>query len=246
MNMFLTLAFLFYIGCTLGWVLEFFFRRIVHKKWMNPGFLVGPYLPLYGFGLCSLYLLCLPEISFISSPVLREIIRIVVITLMLTLIEYLAGIIFIKGMKIKLWDYSDRWGNVQGIICPLFSLAWGAIGAGYLLFVHPHILEALIWLSENLAFSFVIGFFFGIFTIDFCYSMHLGTKIRAWAAEHDVVVKYERFKDFVKENAERQKEKISFFIPVRAAKSLKEALDGFLESRYTKIKPKWTWFKKNK
>ena len=58
MNVFLTLAFLFFIGSVIGWGLELFFRRIISKgEWINPGFLVGPYLPLYGFGLCVFYLL---------------------------------------------------------------------------------------------------------------------------------------------------------------------------------------------
>ena len=53
MNTFLKLAFLFYIGSSLGWVLELFFRRFIsgnnpERKWINPGFMVGPYVPLYG------------------------------------------------------------------------------------------------------------------------------------------------------------------------------------------------------
>lgn len=62
MNFFLTLAFLFFIGSTIGWGIEVIFRRFFssanpERKWINPGFLNGPYLPLYGFGLCFLYLL---------------------------------------------------------------------------------------------------------------------------------------------------------------------------------------------
>ena len=48
MNLFLTLAFLFLIGSVLGWGLEVIFRRFFSAhRWVNPGFLVGPYLPLY-------------------------------------------------------------------------------------------------------------------------------------------------------------------------------------------------------
>ena len=62
MNMFLTLAYLFFIGSTLGWVAELLYRRFLsganpERKWINPGFCVGPYVPLYGSGLCILYLL---------------------------------------------------------------------------------------------------------------------------------------------------------------------------------------------
>ena len=59
MNIFLIFAFLFFIGSTFGWVLELFYRRFFSKnnperKWINPGFCAGPYLPLYGTGLCML------------------------------------------------------------------------------------------------------------------------------------------------------------------------------------------------
>jgi len=54
----LTLAFLFFIGSLIGWGIEVLFRRLFSAHhWMNPGFLVGPYLPLYGFSLVTLYLL---------------------------------------------------------------------------------------------------------------------------------------------------------------------------------------------
>ena len=41
----------------------------------------------------------------------------------MTLIEYVAGVFCLKFLKVRLWDYSNLWGNVQGIICPLFSFS---------------------------------------------------------------------------------------------------------------------------
>ena len=62
MSVFLTLAYLFFVGSVFGWVLELFFRKFFSSsnpehKWINPGFCTGPYLPIYGRGLCVLYLL---------------------------------------------------------------------------------------------------------------------------------------------------------------------------------------------
>lgn len=48
MNFFLAMAFLFFVGSILGWGIELVFRRIVHHKWINPGFCIGPYVPIYG------------------------------------------------------------------------------------------------------------------------------------------------------------------------------------------------------
>ena len=61
MNVFLVLAYLFFIGAVFGWILEVFFRKFFSSsnpehRWINPGFCVGPYIPLYGCGLCILFL----------------------------------------------------------------------------------------------------------------------------------------------------------------------------------------------
>ena len=134
MNNFLILAFLFFIGCTAGWVLELFYRRFAptnkSHKWINPGFLNGPYLPLYGFGLCIMFILSECEgYLHISDTALSKTVTVLIMGAAMTLIEYIAGLIFIKGMHVKLWDYSKRWGTIDGIICPLFSLFWTVLCA---------------------------------------------------------------------------------------------------------------------
>ena len=78
-KVFSILAFLFMLGSLLGWVLELFFRRFISgnnpdRKWINPGFMVGPYVPLYGTGLCILYLVSrLSESRQIANPVWNHI-----------------------------------------------------------------------------------------------------------------------------------------------------------------------------
>lgn len=207
MNMFLALAFLFFIGSIGGWILELFYRRIISNgKWINPGFLVGPYLPLYGFGLCTFYAL--------SQIQLQGPIVIIIMTATVTLIEYIAGIIFIKGMGVKLWDYSNEWGNIDGLICPLYTLLWGILATIYYYLVNPSIEGVVIWLENNLAFSFVIGFFFGIITIDLVYSTQLVVKIRKFAKEKDLIVKYEEFKASIFEQVKKNKEKYSFMFAI--------------------------------
>lgn len=122
---------LFVIGSLVGWFIELFFRRFVsQKKWMNPGFLTGPYLPIYGFGVVVLYGVSnIPlGINIVAWDVIA---RILIIGVGMTLIEFIAGLIFIKGFGIKLWDYSNRKGNIMGIICPIFSLAWLVVGSLY-------------------------------------------------------------------------------------------------------------------
>lgn len=214
----LVYAFLFYIGSSLGWVIEVIFRRFKtsnkERKWVNPGFLSGPYLPLYGFGLCGLYALSKLYKIFIPSnfPFWAELLLVFFISAtVMTILELIAGQIFILGFKVKLWDYSTRWGNYKGIICPLFYVIWGLLGTVYNYAINPHIINAIDWLSRNLVFSFVIGAFFGIFFCDLVYTLNLATKIRKLAKESKIVVRYEEFKERVREREGQARGKKHFW-----------------------------------
>lgn len=243
MNVFLTLAFLFFVGSVAGWVLELLFRRYIsssnpERKWINPGFCKGPYLPIYGTGLCLMYLIAsLEKYRFIENPFWNKAILFFIMALCMTGIEYIAGIWSLKFAKVRLWDYSDEWGNLQGVICPKFSLIWAMLGAAYYFLIHPYILDALIWLSNNLAFSFVIGLFFGVFIIDAASSAHLVAKLKKYAEENDVIVKYESIKTHIRVRQDEMKQKYHFFHPFKTERPLTEHLKelrGSFETRKRK------------
>ena len=227
MNILLTLAYLFFIGSVLGWVIELLYRNLTqkHEKWVNPGFCTGPYLPIYGFGLCTLFLLAsLEQYSLIKNPILNKAVLFAAMAVGMTLIEYLAGLFCLKYLKVRLWDYSNNWGNIQGIICPLFSLYWAIAGAVYYFLIHPHILDGLNWLSQNLAFSYFIGMFFGIFIIDVANSAQLVVKLKKFAEENRVVLTYEGIKDHIRNFQQNRAKKYRFFAPFRSDRPLSEHL----------------------
>ena len=210
------------------------------RKWINPGFCTGPYLPLYGCGLCLMYLIAgLETYNFIASPFWNKMLLFLVMAVCMTLIEYIAGIITLKAGKVRLWDYTNEWGNIQGIICPKFSLIWAALGAVYYFLIHPHILEAMNWLTQNLAYSFVTGMFFGIFIVDVAKSVHLTAKLKQFAEENNVVVRYEALKADIRLHYEKTKRKYNFFRPFYSeqplSEHLKDMMDGFEQRRRNKM-----------
>ncbi len=227
MSILLTLAYLFFIGSILGWILELLFRNLTekHEKWVNPGFCTGPYLPIYGFGLCVLYLLAsLEQYQLIQHQLLNKAILFLTMAVGMTLIEYISGLFCLKYLKVRLWDYSAEWGNIQGIICPRFSLFWAIGGAIYYFLIHPHILNALSWLSHNLAFSFFIGMFFGVFIIDVAHSGNLIIRLKRFAEENEIVVRYEELKKHILTMHEKNKIRYLFFQPFREIHPLNELL----------------------
>lgn len=192
---------LFVIGSLIGWIIELFFRRFVsQKKWMNPGFLTGPYLPIYGFGVLVLYAVSNIPLG-ITNQIADTIVRILIIGVGMTVVEFIAGLIFIKGLKVKLWDYSDRKGNIMGIICPSFSLIWLGVGSLYYFLLNPFLVEGISWISENLIYTYFVGMVMGAMAVDFAYSIHLATKLKEYKEIANL-----RFEDFKKELKNRIKQ----------------------------------------
>lgn len=189
---------LFVIGSLLGWIIELFFRRFVsQKKWMNPGFLTGPYLPIYGFGVLVLY--GVSNLNFgITNQAVDIILHVLIIGVGMTVIEFFAGLIFIKGLKIKLWDYSNRKGNIMGIICPTFSVIWLAAGSLYYFLLNPILVNGIAWISDNLIYTYFVGGVVGAMIVDFAYSVHLATKLLDYKELASL-----RFEDFKKELKKR-------------------------------------------
>jgi len=201
MNIFLSIAFLFYAGAIIGWCLEFLFRNIISHKgprgkyFINPGFCKGPWLPIYGIGLSAMCVISYFVAA--NNPDANDIVVIIIIGIVMNIIEFVGGFFLLKVFNLRLWDYRERWGNIMGIVCPLFALIWFAISAVYYLFIHETAMGWLEWLSQHLAFSFVVGLFWGLFIIDLLYSFYEASIIKEFADNHDVVVKYEELKELM-------------------------------------------------
>ena len=171
-NGFFTTAFIFAIGCSVGWLIEVLFRRFVsfdnpERRWVNPGFLKGPWLPLYGFGLLVLFTLCNAD-ALIKAPILLF----AAIGVSMTALEYIAGLVSTRLLKVRLWDYSRERGNLDGLICPKFSIIWAVCGILYYYFLHPILQHA----TNAVVFSAGLKFFVVKYMICFFWDLALSLK----------------------------------------------------------------------
>lgn len=228
MDRFLRLLAVFVMGGLAGWICELFYRRLAHGRWINPGFLTGPFLPLYGTGVLLLYVLCETDIGFIENPFWQKIMMILIITVAMTVIEYITGIIFTKKFHVWLWDYSKRPGNIQGVICPLFSLIWGAAGAVYYLFAHKYVALAAEKFTATSVAACLLGIILGVLAVDVGYSFNLAAKIKAWAETQRLGVRYENLKLAVRTHAEALKTKKRFVFSFGGI-NLKDELEHYAE-----------------
>lgn len=215
----LMIAFLFYCGAIMGWCIEFIFRNLFSHKgprgkyFINPGLCKGPWLPIYGVGVAVMFIITWKvstKLTF-DSPI-GHVVVILSIAVIMVLIELIGGLFLLKVLNLRLWDYRNQKGNFMGVICPKFTLVWAGAGAAYYLFLHKSLIDDVIWLSENLAFSFVVGLFWGVFIIDLITSSRYAAAMKKYGDDHDVIIKYEELKALLVQKEKEYNGKQTSFI----------------------------------
>lgn len=123
----------FFIASMIGYIAEVTCCSIKDKKivW-NRGFLIGPYIPIYGVG-CIATLILLRK--YFSDPITLFFLTIIVCSAL----EYFTSWIMEKLFKVRWWDYSEYRFNVDGRICLLNSILFGFAGLIVVYFVYPFI-----------------------------------------------------------------------------------------------------------
>ena len=130
-ELFLLLTY-FLIYSILGWVMESVFRSVMEKRIINTGFLKGPICPIYGFGAIIM-------ITILKNLENNIILLFIISLIILTIWEYIVGVLLEKIFHTKYWDYSDHKINFQGRICLSNSIYWGILGVVFVKFIHPFI-----------------------------------------------------------------------------------------------------------
>ncbi len=108
----------FFAYCFLGWLWESAYRSCVHRRVINSGFLVGPYIPIYGFGA----LLYIGLLHFTTRPVELFFLG----GLLACSLEFITSWLLEKIFHARWWDYSKRFGNINGRVCIAGYLTFGA------------------------------------------------------------------------------------------------------------------------
>lgn len=188
----------FIIYSFLGWVMESIFRSICERKLINTGFLRGPFCPIYGFGATIMFL-------FLDRFENKLILLFCIAIIILTVWEYIVGVLLETLFHTKYWDYSDHKFNFQGRICLTNSICWGILGVLFVKYIHPFIQEVIAKIDINLI-NYIMAVLFTVFVVDMVTSIIRVKNIKATL---------EKIEDINKEIKEKLKE-------IRALKKVKE------------------------
>ncbi len=124
---------IFFIYAFLGWCTEVSYAATKTGRFVNRGFLNGPWCPIYGFGVVIVLSFLEPlknnlPLLFLGSVVLTS------------ALEWVTGFLLEKLFAQRWWDYSNEPFNLGGYICLRFSLAWGFACVFVVKLLHPTVL----------------------------------------------------------------------------------------------------------
>ena len=155
---------LFAIYSFFGWIIEVIYRSITQRRFVNAGFLFGPFVPLYGFG--ALFVILLQHFFHDWNIIAR----LFMFGVALTSIEYLVGYLAEKIFELTLWDYSESRFNLHGRVSLLFSIIWAGFAFVFITFIHPVVLQKASFL--NGAYLHIVAIAFIIYSaVDYAFSV---------------------------------------------------------------------------
>lgn len=114
----------------LGWCMEVTCKFIQYKKFINRGFLIGPYCPIYGWGALAITILLK---RYMEDPL----VLFVMSTLICSIIEYLTSYFMEKKYHARWWDYSNKKFNINGRICLETLIPFGILGVAIMYGTNP-------------------------------------------------------------------------------------------------------------
>ena len=157
MESFVRLVLYFSLFSIIGYLVETVFCLLQQRRMLNRGFLFGPYLPIYGFGVIL--------ITFIGQKTQNNVIlTFLVIVVACSALEYITSYFLEKLFKLRWWDYSNKELNINGRVCARDSLAFGFYGCILIYYIVPGFNSLLdqipIEFEAVLAISLVVVFLF--------------------------------------------------------------------------------------
>lgn len=114
----------------LGWCMEVTCKFVQYKKFINRGFLIGPYCPIYGWGALAITILLK---RYMEDPL----VLFVMSTIICSIIEYLTSYFMEKKYHARWWDYSNKKFNINGRICLETLIPFGILGVAIMYGTNP-------------------------------------------------------------------------------------------------------------
>ncbi len=188
--------FFFYFYCFFGWIFESAYVSLRSKKFVNRGFMRGPFLPIYGSGAIMMLVVSMPFQDNIFLTYIAGCIG-------ATVLELVTGVAMEALFKVRYWDYSNQKFNYKGHICLSSTIAWGFLTIFMTEFLHK-VVEKIISFIPAMTINVVTVIVTVYIIIDFTLSFKAAMDLR------DILVGLEK----AKQEIERIQKRLDVIIAV--------------------------------
>lgn len=127
------LVILFFVFSVIGWCMEVILKYIQYHRFINRGFLIGPYCPIYGWGVVAVTVLV--GGLFAREGTVGEIFLAGFV--LCGMMEYFTSWYMEKRFHARWWDYSTKPMNLHGRIWIGNLILFGAASVVIVLWIDP-------------------------------------------------------------------------------------------------------------
>lgn len=212
---------LFIIYAFIGWVMEVSICLVRDHRFVNRGFLIGPYCPIYGVGGVAITLFLM---QYYEKPITLFVMAVV----LCAVLEYVTSYVMEKLFKARWWDYSKKKYNINGRICLETAVPFGILGCFII-----YISNSLIYKLFSLFSPFVIDVIAGIMAVglclDFVISMKIISNFRKTAVTFFVKDNTEEISNMVREVLDNAGNLVNNRL-VKAFPNMRDKIEGLLDN----------------
>ncbi len=171
---FVDIVLMFFVFSFAGWVMEINLFYFLEGDIVNRGALYGPWLPIYGFGCCSIIIILNLLNKYSSYRFLKKIeknpfIVFIFVMILCTIIEFMTSFVMETTTGLKYWDYSGHFMNIQGRVCLENSIFFGVGGCLCIYIIAPFLQKAFSKIPIKVKLIFASSLI-AIVIMDACYS----------------------------------------------------------------------------
>ena len=137
------LILMFLVYSFIGYIIEVLFCSYHENRLViNRGFLIGPWLPIYGSSVVLIYLLL--------HKYENDILALFIMSMFTcSVMEFFTSLILEKIFKVRWWDYSKHKFNLDGRVCLSNSVYFGIGGIAIFYLFNPVVFGLFNLLKEN-------------------------------------------------------------------------------------------------
>lgn len=208
---------MFIIYSFIGWIIEIITEYIHHKRFVNRGFLIGPYCPIYGTAAVLMIILLN---KYLKDPLALFVMAVVICSI----IEYFTSYIMEKLFNARWWDYSNNKFNINGRICLETMIPFGFGGIILMYFINPFIVKLLSFIPTTFL-NVIAIIIFILFLIDniISFKIILGFKNTTFVEEKDNTAEItSRVKETIMKKSKFNKRLIKSFPNLKVSNKLRK------------------------